>query len=91
MNTAAVCKSLADDTRLSIVRHLASQVSSEVPCQDIVGDCSLALGLTQPTMSHHFKLLVQSGVLSERKVGKQKLYLLERDRLYDLGIDVTKL
>jgi ArsR family transcriptional regulator len=90
MNTALILKSIADDTRLSIIRKLASQ-SEEVACTDIVKDCSLALKLSQPTMSHHFARLAQSGVILERKVGKEKYYQLNEELLTNVGIDPHKL
>lgn len=89
-NTAAILKSLADETRLSIVRKLASE-AKEVNGADIVSDCSVALKLSQPTMSHHFQKLVQAGVLVERKVGVEKYYKLNQKQLKDIGINAKKL
>ncbi len=90
MNTALILKSIADDTRLSIIRKLASH-TDDIACTDIVQDCSLALKLSQPTMSHHFTKLVHSGVLLERKAGKEKYYQLNRELLLSIGIDSNKL
>lgn len=90
MTTATILKSIADDTRLAIVRMLAAK-SEEVFCSKIVNDCSLALKLSQPTMSHHFTRLVRAGVILERKVGTEKLYRLNNKLLSDIGIDPTKL
>lgn len=89
-NTAAVLKSLADETRLSIVRKLASG-DIEVNGADIVSDCSVALKLSQPTMSHHFQKLVSTGVLTERKVGVEKFYRLNQELLASIGINAKKL
>lgn len=90
MNTATILKSLADDTRLSIIRKLVNEVD-DVACTEIVQDCSLALKLSQPTMSHHFAKLVQSHVLIERKVGKEKYYQLNHELLSSIGVDPHKL
>lgn len=90
LNTTELLKSLADDTRLSIVRHLALQ-PGEVAARDITSDCALALTLSQPTMSHHFAKLVASGVLRERKDGVEKYYRLDTALLTQHGIDATKL
>ena len=84
-----VYKSLADETRLSIVRKLA-EVGHEVDSSEIVIDCSLALKLSQPTMSHHFAKLVASGVLRERKSGTKKYYTLNRALLTAVGVDIEK-
>lgn len=90
MNTTIILKSLADDVRLSIVRKLAKGGCEEAG-MDIVTDCANALQLSQPTMSHHFTRLVQSGVLLERKAGKEKFYSLNNQLLQSIGIDPTKL
>ena len=89
-NTANIFKSLADDTRLSIVRKLARD-NCEVTSQDIVSDCAFALKLSQPTMSHHFQRLVASGVVDERKEGVEKYYQLNRTLLASVGIDADRL
>ena len=90
VDTTEILKSLADDTRLSVVRHLASQ-HGEVAAQAITSDCALALKLSQPTMSHHFAKLVASGVLVERKDGVEKYYRLDTALLAGIGIDAHKL
>lgn len=86
----AILKSLADDTRLSIVRNLAANQCEE-SSSSIVKDCAASLQLSQPTMSHHFKKLVQSGVLIERKSRTEKFYKLNYDLLMKHGIDPSKL
>jgi len=90
MTTAYILKSIADDTRLAVIRKLSSE-QSEVACSAIVKDCSLALKLSQPTMSHHFSRLVQSGVILERKSGKEKFYTLNLGLLSSIGINPQKL
>lgn len=90
ISTVAVLKSLADETRLSIVRRLAT-LDKEVVSGDIVTECSAALKLSQPTMSHHFAKLVAAGVLTERKNGVEKLYCLNKETLQTVGIDPHKL
>lgn len=93
MNTTPIVpilKSLADETRLSIVRQLA-QDKCKVAGSEIVQACSVALKLSQPTMSHHFARLVQTGVIIEHKVGTEKMYQLNKGLLDSVGIDITKL
>lgn len=89
-NTVVILKSLSDETRLSIVRRLA-EVDKEVVGSEIVLDCSAALKLSQPTLSHHFNKLVSAGVLQERKAGVEKLYKLNNKLLESIGIDPKKL
>ena len=89
-NTALIFKSLGDETRLSIVRKLARD-GCEVNGKEIVLDCAIALKLSQPTMSHHFQTLVAASVLTERKVGVEKIYQLNESLLETIGIDIHKL
>lgn len=89
-STVTILKSLADETRMSIVRRLAKD-QCEVAGSEIVQTCAEFLKLSQPTMSHHFARLVQSDVLIERKLGTEKVYQLNNDLLTSTGIDVTKL
>ncbi|MEO5950619.1 MAG: metalloregulator ArsR/SmtB family transcription factor [Candidatus Saccharimonadales bacterium] len=88
--TADILKSLADDTRLALVRKLVSQ-GDEVAGSELISGCSEVLKLAQPTLSHHFSKLVQAGVLLGRKSGTEKYYRLNTDLLRSIGIDPTKL
>ncbi len=89
-NTATVFKSLADETRLSIVRKLAGD-GCEARSVDIINSCSEFHKLSQPAMSHHFQKLVTANVLLERKAGVEKYYELNTQLLNDTGIDPSKL
>lgn len=86
-NTLAILKSLADPTRLDIVRMLASKQNDSASCTDI----SACSKLSQPAMSHHFGKLVDAGVLLEKKVGTKKIYELNNPLLGSIGIDPHKL
>lgn len=88
--TSEILKSLADDTRLAIIRNLVSE-DCEVAGNKLINGCSEALQLSQPTISHHFARLVQSGVLIDRKSGTEKYYRLNTDLLRSVGVDPSKL
>ena len=88
--TVEVLKALADETRLSSVRNLATQPGAVSSC-DIVESCASFLSLSQPAMSHHFGKLVAAGVLIEEKQGTKKVYRLNGVLLASTGVDVTKL
>ncbi len=88
--TTVILKALADDTRLTIVRKLAS-MDKPVPSCDIVATCASFLELSQPAMSHHFTKLVDAGVVLEQKKGVQKLYTLNLELLETIGVDPNKL
>ncbi|OYX43773.1 hypothetical protein B7Y94_00975 [Candidatus Saccharibacteria bacterium 32-49-12] len=89
-NTVNILKSLADEVRLSIVRQLVNQ-GCEASSSEIVASCAKVFSLSQPTMSHHFGRLVESGVLMERKKGTVKYYQINHDQLAAAGIDPFKL
>lgn len=73
MTLAGVLYALGDSTRLEIVQLLAQQ--AEQPCSAF--NCELA----KSTISHHFKILRESGVIHSRKSGTQHLNSLRRDEL----------
>ena len=62
-------KALADNTRLRILRLLC--VREMCVCEIMV-----ALGLTQPTASHHLGILENVGLVKDRKEGKWVFYNL---------------
>ena len=72
--TAALFKALADPARIRIVSMLAR--SSEPAC---VCELTTPLGLSQPTVSHHLKKLVQAGLLEREQRGVWAYYTLDRD------------
>ena len=77
--TAAVClfRSLADPTRLAIVRHLALG-------EHRVVDLTTHLGLAQSTVSGHLACLRDCQLLTARAEGRSTLYALARPELFDL-------
>ena len=64
---AIICKALGDSNRLQIIQML----SDEEKC-----GCKLleAFDITQPTLSHHMKILCDCGLVSARKEGKWHHY-----------------
>jgi ArsR family transcriptional regulator, arsenate/arsenite/antimonite-responsive transcriptional repressor len=74
--TAALFKALADPHRVKIVNLLAT--SPEAVC---VCEFTGPLGLSQPTVSHHLKKLVQAGLLDREQRGTWAYYSLNRDAL----------
>jgi ArsR family transcriptional regulator, arsenate/arsenite/antimonite-responsive transcriptional repressor len=58
-------KALADPTRLRLVSMVAAHEGSEA----CVCDLTEPLGLTQPTISHHLKILVDAGIFTRAKRG----------------------
>ena len=69
---ARILKALADPTRLRLVSMVAAHGSGEACVCDLTGP----LGLTQPTISHHLKVLVDAGIFTRDKRGKWAYYAL---------------
>ena len=74
--TAAVFKALADPARVRIVSMLARNPEPVCVCE-----LTPPLGLSQPTVSHHLKKLVQAGLLTREQRGVWAYYTLDRDGL----------
>ena len=65
-------KALADPTRLRLVSMVAAHEGGEA----CVCELTEPLGLTQPTISHHLKILVDAGILTRDKRGVWAYYAL---------------
>lgn len=65
--TVKLCKALADENRLKILRLLKN---GELCACHLLED----LQITQPTLSHHMKLLCDCGLVDYRKEGKWMHY-----------------
>jgi ArsR family transcriptional regulator len=71
-NNAKVFKAFCDETRLAVLALL--QDGEKCACVLLV-----KLKIKQPTLSHHMKILVESGVVSARKCGKWTFYSLSEE------------
>ena len=74
MDVALICKALGDSNRLEIVKML----SDGEKC-----GCKLLerFEITQPTLSHHLKVLCDCGLVNARKEGKWQHYSLNCETL----------
>jgi DNA-binding transcriptional ArsR family regulator len=71
-----IIQALADPVRLEIVRQLAGCPSDgELTCG------SVSLPVSKSTASHHFKTLLDAGVIAERSQGTRKYLHLRREEL----------
>ncbi len=73
---AGLFKALSDPTRLRIVSMLAADGAELCAC-----DIESAFELSQPTISHHLKLLRTAGLVSAEKRGLWVYYSLRAGRL----------
>ena len=65
-------KAIADPARLRLLSLVAARAGGEA----CVCDLTEPLGLSQPTVSHHLKVLVDAGLLSRDKRGVWAYYAL---------------
>lgn len=73
-----ICKALSDSNRLEIVRML----SDGEKCGCMLLD---KFNITQPTLSHHMKILVDCGLVNDSKEGKWHHYSLNKEVIRDAG------
>ncbi len=65
--TALIFKAFCDENRIRILKLLQS--GEKCACKLLE-----ELNITQPTLSHHMKILCDSGIVSSRKEGKWMHY-----------------
>jgi len=78
--TAAVFRALGDPARVKIVNVLATQGDEVCVC-----DLTEPLGLTQPTVSHHMKKLLDAGLVEREQRGKWAYFTLNATALKTLA------
>jgi ArsR family transcriptional regulator len=78
--TATLFRALGDPARVRIVNVLAT--SGEAVCV-----CNLVepLGLSQPTVSHHMKKLLDAGLVDREQRGRWAYFSLKRDAVETLA------
>ena len=69
---AEVFKALCDENRIRILKML--QTGEKCGCKLLE-----ELNVTQPTLSHHMKILCDSGIVEGRKEGKWTHYKISND------------
>jgi ArsR family transcriptional regulator, arsenate/arsenite/antimonite-responsive transcriptional repressor len=82
--TAALFKTLADPTRVRIVNLLAASPEPVCLC-----DINASFELSQPTLSHHLKKLVDAGLLEREQRGTWAFYSINDQAFGRLG-DIVK-
>jgi ArsR family transcriptional regulator len=69
---AAVLKVIAEPTRLRLLSLVAARADGEA----CICDLTEPVALSQPTVSHHMKVLVEAGLLERDQRGKWAYYRL---------------
>jgi ArsR family transcriptional regulator len=69
-----ILKALGDEHRQNILKLLANQE---------MGACEIiqAIGLSQPAVAHHLKILKQADLIDSKKEGKNVFYTLNKEGL----------
>ncbi len=81
---ARAFKALADPTRIGLLKQIGD---SEVSCQEL----QKKFDLSQPTLSHHFKKLIDADIILQRKEKTANFYAVNDEFLKKIGIDIQKL
>lgn len=74
IDIALICKALGDSNRLQIVQMLSE--GEKCACKLLE-----AFEITQPTLSHHMKILCECGLVETKKEGKWNHYSLNCETL----------
>ncbi len=83
---AKILKSLADESRLKIVRLLLSGEQN-------VSEVARSLSMAQPQVSHHLSILRGSGLVGTRREGKKIINFIDPEVKYilekkEIGLDL---
>ncbi len=78
---ARVFKALGDPTRVRLLSLIAANPGGEACICDLVDP----VGLSQPTVSHHMKQLVDAGLVTREQRGRWAFYRLVEARLDSLS------
>ena len=79
---AVKLKALSDPARLRLLSAIASTATREA----CVCDLSVGIELTQPTISHHLKVLRQAGLVDSERRGTWVYYRVVPDALQQLSL-----
>ena len=80
--TAGLFKALADPARVRIVNLLATSDGEPVCVCHLIEP----LGLSQPTVSHHMKRLLDAGLVEREQRGKWAYFALKNDAVEKLAL-----
>jgi ArsR family transcriptional regulator len=83
---ARVFKALGDPTRVQLLSIVAAHDGGEACVCDLTGP----VGLAQPTVSHHLKILVDAGLLTRAQRGRWAYYSLVPGALTALATVLTE-
>ncbi|WP_223694802.1 ArsR/SmtB family transcription factor [Leifsonia poae] len=71
-------ESIGDPVRRRFVELLAR---GELPAGSLAERAAVEFGISQPAASRHLRVLRETGLVTSRVEGKQRIYSLDRDRI----------
>ena len=80
---ALICKALGDENRLQIIKMLSGGELCACKILD-------AFNITQPTLSHHMKILTDCNLVVSRKEGKWTYYSINCEKFSEFKGDVSE-
>ena len=78
-NIVKVLKALADASRFKMVQEISD--AGELSCTDVCG----RFAVSQPTISHHLKLLREAGLVESERRGTWAYYRLVPEAIAELA------
>jgi ArsR family transcriptional regulator len=89
MELLAIARALANERRLQILgwlkdprAHFREQTDGDLVKDGVCGVLiAEKLGISQPTLSEHMKLLVQSGLVRSKRIRQWTFYQRDEDRI----------
>ena len=82
---AGVFKALGDPSRVKLVSLIAAAADGEA----CICDLTEPVGLSQPTVSHHMRVLVDAGLVTREQRGKWAYYRVVDTTLLELARALT--
>jgi len=82
---ASLLKAIAEPTRLRLLSLVAAHEGQEA----CVCDLTEPVGLSQPTVSHHLKVLVDAGLMTRDKRGVWSYYRVVPGRLDEVAVALS--
>lgn len=78
-------KALGDPTRVRLLSLIAAAEGGEACICDLTGP----VGLSQPTVSHHMRLLVEAGLITREQRGRWAYFAVVNEALVALSASLT--
>ena len=85
-STADIFKALGDPSRLKIIKLILLKGNNLC-----VGMIAHKLGISQPAISQHLKILKNAGLVEAERIGFHIHYRLKKDALNNYGVNITEL